>query len=521
MRFRMINRLDWVKLLNSKRVSSSPEERTLYEARSPFERDCSRIIFSDAFRRLGRKTQVHPLSKNDHIHTRLTHSQEVAAFGGSLARSLWNHLAVLSGSNIIKDEKLVNHCNKLNKFYKSNFTNIEEDFSRIQTTTEHGNTESRESFYFIVQAACLAHDIGNPPCGHSGEEAIRDWMNSNKHYLDKVEDLQAKNDILNFEGNAQGFRLVSRTEGYSDYGLDLTCSVMGAMLKYPWKSSRTSQDGGYSKKFSYFQSENETIEQLISHLSLFSINDRITRHPLSFLMEAADDACYSIIDLEDAIELNIITKKELDTILTKLEGEIKKLEAKSNYIAELHSSPIQRAISEIQNMKLILNQNSDNSHTEPSLRRRLAKYRSPLMRLLTNDIIQTFIIHYESIMQGNVNDDLISLEESISRVIVSEFKKVAKEKIYTSSRKLELEVGFYSTMNVLLDGFINAANEYCNNGFDKISIRNQKILSIMSHHTKLQPKDTHYTAYLKVLDFISGMTDNYAAYLSKQLNGTF
>ncbi len=514
----MLKYLDWTKLLSSERleVEDSPITENMYEPRSPFERDSSRIIFSDAFRRLGKKTQVHPLSKNDHIHTRLTHSQEVAAFGHSLACCVWDYMEYLSGDVI--DDK-----NGLRLFVKSIKRNskacnfIQRGFDEIKDSKV-----GRDGFASIVQAASYAHDIGNPPFDHAGEDAIRGWMKSHEDGVQKVHQEDKQNDIRYFEGNAQGFRLVTNTEGFHDEtGLNLTVATLGAMIKYPWTSTKSHPK---KRKYNYLQSEMKTIKSMNEKLGLSELEiAEYARHPLSYLMEAADDICYTMIDIEDAIELGILRISDISKLIGYIYDEISVAEKDIS-----KDSDVNKDIKEfysctkitLEHVKNTLDEHSVSNELSP--RRVMAKYRSPLMNLLTNQISYTFIENYKKIMAGSLEGDLIENSSSkIPMIIINKFKKIAEEIIFNDTMKNEFEVGCNSTIGVLLNSFLLAADDICTNGDNGLTNRNQQILKLMSHHTKISENDGHYIAYLKALDFISGMTDNYASYLSKQLHGIF
>ncbi|MEH6348363.1 MAG: hypothetical protein V7785_24930 [Bermanella sp.] len=240
-------------------------------------------------------------------------------------------------------------------------------------------------------------------------------------------------------------------------------------------------------------------------------------------MEAADDVCYAIIDIEDAIELGILRidyiSEKISEIITKISERMSKDEegiSKDSDMAQFYSC----TITTLENVKITLNDNKDNNIL--STRRVMAKYRSPLMNLLTNQIAYAFIENYKKIMGGTLRGDLIeNCTNKIPEIILGEFKNIAKNIIFNHPLKNEFEVGCNSTIGVLLNSFLLAADDICSNGRGNISIRNRQILSLMSHHTQISDNDGHYIAYLKALDFVSGMTDNYASYLSKQLHGIF
>mgnify|MGYP001942320795 CR=1 FL=1 len=530
MEMAMPNYLDWKKLLSAKRLEPEPISTSslLHEPRSPFERDCSRIIFSDAFHRLGRKTQVHSLSKNDHIHTRLTHSQEVAWFGHSLACCVWDYMSYLTNDGGQQENK--NIANFVTDINMETRILIKHDFNTIR----EGNF-SKFEFASIVQAASFAHDIGNPPFGHAGEDAIRDWMKTHEDLVNKVRKKDQRNDIRHFEGNAQGFRLVTSTEGFHDNaGLNLTAATLGAMIKYP-RSSTDAIEKENSYKYNYLQSEIETVKKINNLLGLSQLEKiKNARHPLSYLMEAADDICYAIIDIEDAIELKIINIRDIKRVIENIITDIKCKGTERNNLIEKNSGECQltnKTINVLTDISTLLqsvidNLDSNNSKCKKeqglSIRRVIAKYRSPLMNLLTNLVANAFIENYQDIMKGTLKNDLIKNSKwSTAEIIVSKFKDLNFDQVLTDPRINELEVGCNSTIGVLLESFFKAADDICSNNEKDISVRSKKVRNLMSHHTKITNDDNHYTAYLKVLDFISGMTDNYASYLSKQLHGIF
>ncbi|MEM7314896.1 MAG: dGTP triphosphohydrolase, partial [Planctomycetota bacterium] len=268
--------IEWQRLLSSERVpigrsSSSGNDRqrpliTSQDFRSAFEADYDRVSFSTAFRRLARKTQVHPLAQNDQVHNRLTHSIEVAAVGRTLSRMLAD-LMRRRGEPIID----------------------------APTTCD--------DLAWIMQAACLVHDIGNPPFGHAGEFAIREWVAEHADVVfpqSQSVSQGTQTDLRIFEGNAQGFRLAARTDNQQGY-MRLTYATLGSMVKYPWVS--TSPQAEEQGKFNCFSTEQSIFQGIWEQLGLIRDDGSYARHPLSFLSEAADDICYRIVDLEDAAEI--------------------------------------------------------------------------------------------------------------------------------------------------------------------------------------------------------------------------
>lgn len=436
--------MQWDRLLTVKRHGH--EELLPQEAgRSHFHKDHDRIVFSSAFRRLGRKTQVHPLALNDHIHTRLTHSIEV----GSVGRSLGIRVGELLHSQL------------------------------PGWVTPH-------DIGTIVQSACLAHDIGNPPFGHAGEYAIRDWFKRHRQadFLAPLSDNERK-DLETFEGNAQGFRVVTCIENHLyDGGLRLTYSTLGALLKYPWTSDRTIKKG----KFSCYQTEIDTLNRLGQTLGLIKLGENWwCRHPLAYLMEAADDICYAILDLEDAIELNILSFDEVKPILLQLCGD--------------------------------QDFNDDIFQSEASARRKISALRGKAMENMLDSAVLAFTQHYDAIMAGRYTSELLADGDKQVWEGLNSAKNLARNKVFPDTRKTELEVGAYSCLGALLEAFCHAVYEQHQNvGSDGLTYRSEKIISLMNIHAP-DPHWPLYLAYLRALDFISGMTDNYATYLARQIGG--
>ncbi|MDO6564954.1 deoxyguanosinetriphosphate triphosphohydrolase [Amphritea sp. 1_MG-2023] len=440
---RWICSMEWEKLLTIKRYGHehlTPKEL----GRSHFHKDHDRIIFSSAFRRLGRKTQVHPLALNDHIHTRLTHSIEV----GSLGRSLGIRVGEL-----LQDQ-------------------LPEWISPHDVGT-------------IVQSACLAHDIGNPPFGHAGEYAIRDWFKHKAppHYLEGLSAVELL-DLQTFEGNAQGFRVVTRIENHLfDGGLRLTYPTLGTLLKYPWTVERAGQKG----KFSSFGTERDILNALGRELGLVKLGDDFwCRHPLAFLVEAADDICYAILDLEDAIELNILTFDDIKPILLQICGDL-------NYEDQIF-------------------------FTQASARRKISALRGMAMENMVESTVAAFMANLTTIMAGEYSGELLADGDPGVREGLENAKTLARDRVFPDNRKAELEVGAYSTLGCLLDAFCDAAYEQHTENSEQLSYRSQKIISLMGIHSP-EPQWPLYQSYMRVLDFIGGMTDNYAAYLSRQIGG--
>jgi len=435
--------MQWPQLLTTKRYGH--ENLTSAEiGRSHFHKDHDRIIFSSAFRRLGRKTQVHPLTLNDHIHTRLTHSIEV----GSLGRSLGIRVGEL-----IADEL--------------------------------PPWSSPHDLGMIVQSACLAHDIGNPPFGHAGEYAIRDWFR--RHSQDKrfasLHPLELQ-DLQTFEGNAQGLRVVTKIENnLFDGGLRLTYPTLGTLIKYPW----TVEKGGDKGKFSVFQSEVDTLNQLGRELGLIELGENHwCRHPLTWLVEAADDICYAILDLEDAIELHILTFDEVKPILLQLCGDL-------DFDHEIFTS-------------------------QASARRKISALRGKAMENMVESAIMAYRHHYPAIMNGQYTGELLADGDPMVKAGLATAKRIARERVFPNNRKAELEVGAYTMLGVLLEAFCDAVYEAHADSPAQPGYRTEKIMNLMGIHAP-EPDWPLYQSYLRAIDFISGMTDNYCIYLARQIGG--
>ncbi len=429
--------LSWDTLLSAKRYSHPLDPDP---TRSEFHRDYDRIVFSTAFRRLGRKTQVHPFSINDHVHSRLTHSIEVSSVGRSLAMTV---------------------------------------FQRIRDALPRHFSEHH--FGTIVQSACLAHDIGNPPFGHAGEAAIRDWFRKNRDTepFAKVSD-RDMSDFCNFDGNAQGFRILSALEyHFLDGGMRLTAATLGSMIKYPRLAT-------YGTPTSVFNSEADLFRETCGVLGLPEISDgKWVRHPLSYLVEAADDICYAILDLEDAIELGILSFGDVQGVFAHLCNQ------DVNVAAEYQA-----------------NQNN--------FRDFLSSIRGFAIQNLIQDIADLFTDHYDAIMRGELPKSLLAMGNTDPIVGIRQAKKIGEERIYPDRRKTELEVGSYTTISTVLEAFISGVHEFQVSG--PKTYRADRIMRLIGR-AKIGQSVNPAEAYHQVLDFVAGMTDNYATYLARQIGG--
>ncbi len=433
----------WEQLLSPQRLHDKRLGTGREIGRSPFHKDHDRIIFSGSFRRLGRKTQVHPLTENDHIHTRLTHSLEVGCVGRSLGMSVGELLA-----------------------------------NRLPTWI------SPADLGVIIQTACLGHDIGNPPFGHAGEYAIRDWFQRAGHsgLLDGLSTSE-RDDLLTYEGNAQGFRIITQVE-YNQFqgGMRMTAATLGTLLKYPWTVEHRTQEG----KFGAYQSELGILSDVAHALGLLKQGDnRWCRHPLAWLVEAADDICYALLDLEDGLEMGILDYNVVSDILKHIAGEVP-----ADYV-----DMQQRGVSQ---------------------RRRIALLRGAAMERAVTEVSAVFVQHEQALLAGRLEHDLLELCHPDLGWGVRAAKQLAREKIFQNERKAKLEIGAYTTLGILLEAFIGAAHELHHTG--RSSFKHQRVLALIGENT---PKRdwTLYASYRRMLDFIGGMTDHFAVDLAQEMGG--
>ncbi len=435
----------WLELLSAVRLGSKKSSTEL--ARSPFHKDYDRIIFSQSFRQLNRKTQVHPLTQHDGIHTRLTHSLEVSCIGRSLG---------MLATEKIKDQLPV--------------------------------WISPADVGAIIQAACLAHDIGNPPFGHAGEYAIREWFDDASHgnFLEKLT-AQEQADVRQFEGNAQGLRLLTKIDYHpNDGGMRLTYATLGAYLKYPWLSktiaSQGSRPANQRAKFGCYQSEKETLKQIAEQLGLIQLGEyQYCRHPLTYLLEAADDICYALIDLEDGIILNMLSYEEVEPIFLDL-------------IAD-YGRPEELSIP---------------TTTWPQ---KIAALRGRVMKRLVDEVTTAFARHHYEILSGQLKGSLLQYcSEDIERGI-ERAKNLARDKIFEHPQKAGLEIIAHQSLQNILDAFIPLTTPH-----KTLSFKEQRLMSMLQR-AGVNFQSNHYENIMQVLDIISKFSDHQAYNLSQELQG--
>jgi dGTPase len=439
-----INRLlNWNSLISDFRCpypGSDPAPSKAEPFRTPFQADYDRIIYSKPFRRLARKTQVHPLAPNDHIHNRLTHSLEVASVGRSFASMLWD---LLKRRNEVP-EKL-----------------------------------TADDFRQVLQAACLAHDIGNPPFGHAGEFAIRTWVKDNPATICGNGEFEisegVKQDWEIFEGNAQGFRLALLPDNARAGYMRLTYATLGAMIKYPWCS--TDGRAVEKQKYNVFSTEQAAFEQAFLQMGL-NVNGQNVRHPLSFLSEAADDICYRIADIEDAVKMGILAEGRVREILADVCGE----ENRTKPIGQLRAGAINAFIS---------------------------------------GCWAVFEQNYDSIMAGDRVSDLASELEPGQRATLENIKTCYQE-IFAHPFKVSTEFGAYRCLGRIASVLCDSARKLaCQQSFARLDFPVQRCFDLaFGREYAIANQQKSYEWWLhQTLDCVAGMTDNYAKQFAKDLEG--
>ncbi|MEO8230990.1 MAG: deoxyguanosinetriphosphate triphosphohydrolase [Ignavibacteriota bacterium] len=448
--------MDWKLLLTDDRLGIEKSQSAKKDGRSQFQKDFDRIVFSPSFRRLQDKTQVFPLPESDFVHTRLTHSLEVSVVGRSVG-------------NLVGEKIIAKH------------PKLKKDFTQFH-------------FGEIVAAACLGHDIGNPPFGHSGEDAISEYFkNGNgKNFNEEIADEKKWNDLIRFEGNAQGFRIITKLLNRDvNGGLQLTYATLSALNKYPKEAliNLEIQDAkGHKniyKKFGFFQSEKEIFKHVAEKTGLAKPNKQEKylwcRHPLSFLVEAADDICYSIMDLEDGFRLGLLTFKETESLLLPL----------------------------IHKRDLTGYKNRDDNE-------KVGYLRAKAISDLVNDIAEVFVENEKEILAGSFNNELVTVIKKSPAL--KKIEKVSVAKIYRHRSVVEREAAGYEVLGGLLDTFITAYNEYSN---DNLSPKNRAIINLIPKRFFYAEKENPelYHRLLRIIDFVSGMTDSYAVSIYRKIKG--
>jgi dGTPase len=446
--------MQWPKLLCTHRLGST-STADAEPQRSPFQRDSDRLIFSSAFRRLQDKTQVFPLADNDYVRTRLTHSLEVASVGRSLG--------AIVGAAIVERGELPG-------FHASDFG-------------------------AVVSAAALAHDLGNPPLGHSGEDAIRVWFENSKVAQDARTMLKKneQEDLARFEGNAQGFRLITRLQMPDNPGLRLTCATLGAFTKYPIEALVPDKahvhEGASTKKYGFFQSEREFFTEVATRCGLIRrtpLHSWWARHPLAFLVEAADDICYRLVDFEDGFRLGYLDYEEVRDRFVRVIGK-EDIGARAEQMREK--------------------------------KERIEFLRALAIGVAVQQTAELFLEKEDAILAGDFDQPLIDLVPAGPEL--EAIKQRSVETIYSTPRGVEIEAAGFAVLGGLLDDFVAAVSDVARRG-KHASPRSRKLLRLVPEQTlgpNREPDPSPYQRLLRMIDFVSGMTDSYAVSLFKKIRG--
>ena len=437
--------MNWQQLISNKRFGLEEIHAMRKDDRSEFQRDFDRLIFSAPFRRLQNKTQVFPLPGSIFVHNRLTHSLEVSCVGRSLGDSIANRL--------------------LAKHPELSDTHISEIGA-------------------IVSAACLAHDLGNPPFGHSGEKAISTYFSEGKGQALKPKLAPMEwEDLTHFEGNANAFRLLTHQFlGRRKGGFVMTYSTLASIVKYPYPSILA----GKKSKFGFFTSETDDylkiVEELgIKRLSAENETPRYARHPLVFLVEAADDICYQMMDIEDAYKLKLLTPRE----------------TKELYMLFMNDKQKSRV--------------DDVCRLVADVNEQIAYLRATIIGILIRECTRVFVENEEAILDGTFEGALISHIDAPLSDAYKQCSKVAIEKIYCSRDVLDIELAGFHVITTLLELMIDAVQSP-----DKAY--SQLLINRVSNQYDIN-SPTLYGKIQAVLDYISGMTDVYALDLYRKIKG--
>ena len=439
--------MEWKQLISNKRFGQEHKHAERHDDRSEFKRDYDRLIFSSAFRRLQNKTQVFPLPGSIFVHNRLTHSLEVASVGMSIGNDISRH--VIRKRSELKD-----------------------------TLVEEIGT--------IVSAACLAHDLGNPPFGHSGEKAIQTFFSEGPgQKIKSMVSSEFWDDITHFEGNANAFRILThRFKGRRQGGFVMTYSMLASIVKYPFASSLADNHG----KFGFFASEAESYRKIADELGIFCKSApgeplKYARHPLVYMVEAADDICYEIMDIEDSHKLKILSFAETEHLLLSFFDE------------DIQQKIRQRII--------------DEEMTDEN--EKVVYMRASVIGKLENECVAAFLAHEEEIFAGTFEGSLIDHISERQKKAYKECEKISYSKIYQSKPVLDIELSGYKIMATLMEVFIEAA-------VNPSRFYSKQLLRRASSQYDIENENLE-ERIMAVIDYISGMTDIYALDIYQKING--
>lgn len=437
--------MNWQQLLSAKRFGMEKYHDDKQRNRTEFQRDYDRLIFSSPFRRLQNKTQVFPLPGSIFVHNRLTHSIEVSCVGRSLGDAIGREL-------------------------RTRYTDSEAHFEEISA---------------IVAAGCLAHDLGNPPFGHSGETAITSYFSegNGKHLETMVKAEGGRwEDFTCFEGNANSIRmLMHQFKGRRPGGFVMTYSMLASIAKYPFSSIAVNNG---KKKFGFFQSEEEDFRKIATELGMKCLQEsplKYARHPLVYLVEAADDICYLVMDIEDAHKLNLLSTDETKNLM-------------------LAFFPEERKQRMLKTMEMVTDKNEQ-----------IAYLRSSVVGVLVDECAKVFLDKEESILNGTFEGSLIKVISQIPDKAYREAATLSVKRIYKTKDVVDIELAGHRIIGFLLETFITAIQtpeaEY-----------SKLILSRIPEQFEPQSNKL-YDQIMAILDFVSGMTDVYALDLYRKITG--
>ena len=438
--------MNWNQLISNCRLGQEHRHPERHDVRTEFKRDYDRLIFSAPFRRMQNKTQVFPLPGSIFVHNRLTHSLEVASVGMSLGSDVYQQLHERYGSEL------------------------------SPLVAEIGQ---------IVATACLAHDMGNPPFGHSGEKAIQTFFTEGKGaYLQQKVSGLFWSDITRFDGNANAFRLLTHSfNGRRKGGFAMTYSTLASIVKYPFPSFRATKN-----KFGFFTSERENYEAIADQLGIPMLSvgngyDRWARYPLVYLVEAADDICYEIMDLEDAFKLKILSYEETSQLMLNFFDE----EGRTRILQRINNEEL----------------------TDPN--EKIQYLRACVIGLLENECVKTFMDNEQPILAGSFEGSLIDNIAPLQRDAYQRCTKISKQRIYRSRPVLDVELSGYRIMATLMELMVEAIEH-------PERYYSQQLIGRVSSQYDINSPDLE-TRLMAVIDYISGMTDVYALDVYQKICG--
>lgn len=434
--------MNWETLISDKRLGMEEYHDPRVHTRSDFQRDYDRMIFSSPFRRLQNKTQVFPLPGSIFVHNRLTHSLEVSSVGRSMAREAWLRLGCRHQDN--------------------------------------GAAHSLEQMPDIVAAACLCHDLGNPPFGHSGEKTISTWFSEgNGQFLRDELTEQQWADFVNFEGNANSFRqLTHRFCGRRKGGYAMTYSTLASIVKYPWTSLHAAE----KRKFGFFSSEEQDYRKVAAELGIPELSPGVfARHPLVYLMEAADDICYQIMDIEDSHRLGILSTDEVKGLFL-------------GFFTPDRVARMERAMSHLD---------------DPN--EQVGYMRSNVIGEMVVSCADVFVDNEIRLLSGEGLSPLVKLMEPRLSTAYEACSEVAWERIYNAPDVVDVDIAGNRIITYLMDTLMDAVLHPEKNFSRLLLLKMPKQYDIHA--------DSMYERVQSVLDHVSGMTDVYALDLFRKLNG--